>query len=104
MLPSTFRQIEVFLAVVEAGSFAGAAAKLSITSASVSNHIKALERQMGQELFVRQRGRRVVLAEAGLDPTNPDTDGDADRGGRGTARRGAGHRSRHPVTRTRCVA
>lgn len=65
MLPSTFRQIEVFLAVVEAGSFAGAAAKLSITSASVSNHIKALERQMGQELFVRQRGRRVVLAEAG---------------------------------------
>lgn len=65
MLQSTFRQIEVFLEVVRTGSFARTAESLSISSASVSNHIKALERQMGAALFIRERGRRAILTEAG---------------------------------------
>lgn len=65
MLPSTFRQLEVFLAVVDADGMAGAAARLSVSTATVSNHVKALERQMGCALFERQRGRRLVLTEPG---------------------------------------
>ena len=65
MLQSTFRQIEVFLEVVRTGSFAGAADSFSISSASVSNHIKALETRIGVPLFVRDRGRGVTLTEAG---------------------------------------
>ena len=65
MLQSTFRQIEVFLEVVRTGSFAGAAESFSISSASVSNHIKALESRIGVPLFVRDRGRGVSLTEAG---------------------------------------
>lgn len=65
MLPSTFRQLEVFLAVVEAGGIAGGAERLSVSAATVSNHIKALETQMGCPLFNRERGRRVTLTEAG---------------------------------------
>lgn len=65
MLQSTFRQIEVFLEVVRTGSFAGAADSFSISSASVSNHIKALETRIGVPLFIRDRGRGVSLTEAG---------------------------------------
>lgn len=65
MLQSTFRQIEVFLEVVRTGSFARTAESLSISGASVSNHIKALEKQMGAALFHRTRGKRATLTEAG---------------------------------------
>ncbi|MCB1331954.1 MAG: LysR family transcriptional regulator, partial [Maritimibacter sp.] len=65
MLPSTFRQLEVFLAVIDAGGVSGAAARLEVSPATVSNHIKALEKQMGTALFDRARGRRLVLTEPG---------------------------------------
>lgn len=65
MLASTFRQLEVFLAVVDAGGITAAAARLDVSAATVSNHVKALERQMGCPLFDRQRGRRPVLTEPG---------------------------------------
>lgn len=65
MLPSTFRQIEVFVAVVEAGSFSAAGERLSIATSSISNHIRSLERHMGCPLFDRRRGGQASLTEAG---------------------------------------
>lgn len=44
-----------FLAVVAAGNFVGAAARLHITQSTVSSRIQTLETQMGARLF--QRGR-----------------------------------------------
>ncbi|WP_372604066.1 LysR family transcriptional regulator, partial [Actibacterium sp.] len=46
MIPLTFRRLEVFIAVVDAGSFVGAADKLGISHPSVSNHVRALEDMM----------------------------------------------------------
>ncbi|HYH21368.1 MAG TPA: LysR family transcriptional regulator [Azospirillum sp.] len=65
MFPSTFRQIEVFIAVVEAGSFAAAADRLSIATSSVSTHIRSLERHIGCDLFLRRRGGVSNLTEPG---------------------------------------
>lgn len=65
MFPSTFRQIEVFIAVVEAGSFAAAADRLSIATSSVSTHIRSLERHIGCDLFLRRRGGVSNLSEQG---------------------------------------
>lgn len=65
MVPLTFRRLEVFIAVVDAGSFVGAADKLGISHPSVSNHIRALERQMRCELFARRRGTVSSLTEQG---------------------------------------
>ncbi len=65
MFPSTFRRLEVFIAVVDAGSFVGAAERLGIAHPSVSNHIQALERQVRCELFTRRRGTISILTEPG---------------------------------------
>jgi DNA-binding transcriptional LysR family regulator len=67
MLDLTFRQLEVFVQVVESGSFRGAAERLAISPVSVSSHMKALERQLGTALFVRRRGANVSLTAAGED-------------------------------------
>ena len=56
MFPSTFRRLEVFIAVVEAGGFIAGAERLGISHPSISNHVKALERQVGCKLFVRRKG------------------------------------------------
>jgi len=50
---------------VESGSFQACAERLDISQASVSNHIAALEAQIGQKLYLRQRGRPGVLTESG---------------------------------------
>jgi DNA-binding transcriptional LysR family regulator len=65
MFPATFRRLEVFLTVVDAGSMHGAADRLSISQPSVSDHIHALEHQLGQTLFERRRGATVNLTEEG---------------------------------------
>ncbi len=65
MFPSTFRRLEVFVAVVDAGSFVAAAERLGISHPSVSNHIQALERQIRCELFLRRRGAVSSLTEQG---------------------------------------
>ncbi|AXK31673.1 LysR family transcriptional regulator [Streptomyces armeniacus] len=58
------RQLEYFLAVVDHGGFNKAAAALYLSQPSLSQAIRALERDLGSELFHRI-GRRVVLTEAG---------------------------------------
>lgn len=62
--PITLDQLEVFLAVVEAGSFSKAAKRLRRVQSAVSYSIANLERLLEVELFDRS-GRTPVLTEAG---------------------------------------
>lgn len=61
----TLDQIQVFLAVVEAGSFASAARRLGRATSVVSYAIGNLEAQLGLALFDRQTTRKPQLTEAG---------------------------------------
>lgn len=58
------RQLEYFLAVAEEGGFTKAAARVHISQSGVSAQVKALESELGAELF--ERGSRLAsLTEAG---------------------------------------
>lgn len=48
-------QARTFLAVLETGTFLGAAERVNVAQSTVSTRIKALEDQLGQQLFVRNR-------------------------------------------------
>lgn len=56
--------LEAFVAVVEAGSFSEAAARIHLTQPAVSKRIAVLEEQLGCRLFDRI-GRQINLTEAG---------------------------------------
>lgn len=58
--------LRVFLCVVQEGSVGRAALSLGMTQPGVSQHLRALEQQIGQPLFLRQ-GRRLVLTKVGQD-------------------------------------
>jgi DNA-binding transcriptional LysR family regulator len=58
------RQLEYFLAVVDHGGVNKAAKALHIAQPSLSQAIRTLERDLGNDLFHRV-GRRVVLTQAG---------------------------------------
>lgn len=55
-----------FLAVVSTGSFVRAAGRLNITQTAVSARIKALEEQIGRDLFIRNKAG-AKLTPAGSD-------------------------------------
>lgn len=57
-------QLETFLAVVEEGSFSGAAKALGRTQPAVSQVIARLEDELGQRLFERP-ARRGGMTDAG---------------------------------------
>ncbi|MGI5461144.1 LysR family transcriptional regulator [Streptomyces sp. CA-249302] len=58
------RQLEYFIAICEAGSFSGAAVRLYVAQPSLSQQIRALEKELGAELL--ERGRHgVALTPAG---------------------------------------
>ena len=61
----TLDQLRVLLAVVEAGSFAGAARKLNRATSVISYSIANLEAQLGLVLFDRETTRKPQLTEAG---------------------------------------
>lgn len=61
----TFDQLRVFLTVVEAGSFAGAARKLHRATSVISYSIANLESQLGVQLFDRKTTRKPQLTIAG---------------------------------------
>lgn len=61
----TFDQLQIFLSVVENGSFAGAGRKLNRATSVISYGISNLEAQLGIELFDRETTRRPRLTEAG---------------------------------------
>lgn len=56
--------IDVFVSVVERGSFASAAARLNLTSSAVSKSIARLESRLGARLFARTT-RRLALTDGG---------------------------------------
>jgi DNA-binding transcriptional LysR family regulator len=63
----TTRQLELFIAVAEAGSMRKAADKLGISQPSISKQIKSLERSVGGELILRTRGGHATLSPFGLE-------------------------------------
>ncbi len=58
------RQLEVFKAVMEAGSATGAARRLSLSQPAVSQHVSQLEAALGLTLFVREYGRLKATEHA----------------------------------------
>jgi DNA-binding transcriptional LysR family regulator len=60
----TVRQLQIFVAAADTGSFARAAERLRVSPAAVSFQIKQVESMSGFELFERI-GRNSVLSEAG---------------------------------------
>src|SRR5215468_2511574 len=61
----TLDQLQVFLAVVDVGSFAGAARKLGRATSVISYSIANLEAQLGVSLFDRKSTRKPQLTDAG---------------------------------------
>ena len=59
------RQLEVFLAVVDTGTFTAAGRRLHLVQSAVSATLRALETELGARLFERT-ARRAVLTDAGL--------------------------------------
>ncbi|MCU0911735.1 MAG: LysR family transcriptional regulator [Rhodobacteraceae bacterium] len=57
--------LRAFEAAARTGGFASAGRELGVTSAAVSQQVRALEDQLGKGLFVR-RGNRLTLTDAGL--------------------------------------
>ncbi|AOW14182.1 LysR family transcriptional regulator [Hydrogenophaga crassostreae] len=65
----TLQQLRAFLAVVEEGSFRGAARRLAISQAGLTTAIQALERSLGQTLLQRSlRGATLTAAGQRLLP------------------------------------
>ncbi len=59
-----FRQLEVFIAVVELSSFSKAGEQLYLSQPTVSAHISALEKELSVPLLIRNT-REVYTSEAG---------------------------------------
>ena len=61
----TLDQLRIFLAVVDEGSFNGAARKLNRAVSVISYGIANLEAQLGVSLFEREGSKKPKLTEAG---------------------------------------
>lgn len=61
----TLDQLKVLLAVIDTGSFAGAARRLNRATSVISYSIANLEAQLGLKLFDRETTRKPRLTEAG---------------------------------------
>lgn len=59
-----FQQLHYFVAVAEARHFTRAAEKVHVSQPSLSQQIRALEKELGAELFSRARGN-ITLTDAG---------------------------------------
>lgn len=68
--PLSIRQLEVFVALVEQGSFTRAAQCLQLSQSTVSGHVADLERRLGVRLVDRERSgvRPTAAGEALLRP------------------------------------
>ncbi len=61
----TPRQLEIFVAVADAGSLSAAAEMLDVSQPSISKQLRTLEEALGGTLFVRDRGKRAQLSPLG---------------------------------------
>lgn len=61
-----FEEMRVFAAVVEAGSFVGAAEGLGMSKAAVSRHVGHLETRLGVRLLHRTTRKLSLTAEGGI--------------------------------------
>ncbi|MEU1022315.1 LysR family transcriptional regulator, partial [Streptomyces sp. NPDC005904] len=59
-----FQQLHYFVAVAETRHFTRAAEKVHVSQPSLSQQIRALEKELGAELFSRARGN-ITLTDAG---------------------------------------
>jgi DNA-binding transcriptional LysR family regulator len=59
-----FRHLEVFYAVMTAGTVTGAARQLGVSQPSVTTTLKAAETGLGLQLFLREGGRLIPTDEA----------------------------------------
>lgn len=62
--PQIFRQLQVFVAVIDAGSFTAAARTLSLSRSAISLHVQNLEDALGVRLIERTT-RRMALTQVG---------------------------------------
>ena len=62
----TLRQLEYFVACVDAGSIAGAAASLNVSQPTVSVAINKLEDQLGMQLLLRHHAQGVSVTAGAL--------------------------------------
>lgn len=61
----TLRQLEIFLAVVELGSFRRAGESLNLAPVVIGEHVRTLENRLGSGLFERRSGSRPALTVLG---------------------------------------
>lgn len=61
----TLRQLECFVAVAEAGTITGAAARIHSSGSAVSDAVTSLERSIGVPLMIRRRSQGVTLTTTG---------------------------------------
>ncbi|XPP27372.1 MAG: LysR substrate-binding domain-containing protein [Leucobacter sp.] len=61
----TLRQMAYFVAVVEHGSFAAAAARLFVSPSAIADSVADLEAALGAQLCIRRRAHGVSLTSAG---------------------------------------
>ena len=61
----TFRQLEYFISVADHGSIAAAAAKVNVSSPSISSAIVQLEEEFKLELFTRKHAHALTLTRSG---------------------------------------
>jgi len=59
-----YRQLEIFRAVMDAGSATAAARVLDLSQPAVSQQLAQLEEELGLDLFARERGRLVPTSQA----------------------------------------
>jgi DNA-binding transcriptional LysR family regulator len=59
------RQLEMFRAVVDAGSFTGAAQRLHVSQSAISRQLKLLEEELGT-LLLHRTGRGVAVTPEGM--------------------------------------
>lgn len=61
----TLRQLEIFRAIVDTEGFTSAAQRLFMAQPSVSQQMRLLEQELGIQLILRLKDRKVHLTEAG---------------------------------------
>lgn len=65
MIPFTIRQLEYFDAVASEGSLAAAATRCHVSASALALALDELEHHLGVQLFVRRKGKGVILTQAG---------------------------------------